>query len=124
MLKCARTTKTAPLSKTHPDITVEASVAWQLEDHIGFTHSFMSSIRFAPVTGQQATWKRLGLRPDKTLFFAGRTDPIIIPTELKSDAEALLGKEKVEWRLIDGAHDFPITDSARLVDEMCAFWGM
>lgn len=84
----------------------------------------MSSIRFAPLTGQQATWKRLGLRPDKTLFFAGRTDPIILPTELKSDAEELLGEEKVEWRLIDGAHDFPITHSAKLVDEISTFWGL
>jgi hypothetical protein len=84
----------------------------------------MSSVRFAPVTGQEAAWKRLGLRADKVLFFAGRTDPIIIPEELRPDAEALLGREKVEWRLIEGAHDFPITDSGRVVREICEFWGM
>jgi hypothetical protein len=84
----------------------------------------MSSIRFAPVTGQQESWKRLGLRPDKTLILAGRTDPIIIPQELRPDAESLLGREKVEWRLIEGAHDFPITESGRVVGEICGFWGM
>jgi pimeloyl-ACP methyl ester carboxylesterase len=84
----------------------------------------MSSVRFAPVTGQQQAWKRLGSRPDRTLIFAGRTDPIIFPRELRPDAEALLGPEKVEWRLIDGAHDFPITESQRVVKEICAFWGM
>ena len=84
----------------------------------------MSTVRFAPVTGQQAVWKRLGHRPDKVLFFAGRTDPIIIPQELRHDVEELLGREKVEWKLIEGAHDFPITDSGRVVRDIVEFWGM
>jgi hypothetical protein len=84
----------------------------------------MSSVRFSPLTGQQSVWKRLSLRPDKVLFFAGKTDPIIIPQELRPDVEDLLGREKVEWRLIEGAHDFPIIESGRVVGEICAFWGL
>lgn len=82
----------------------------------------MSSIRFSPITAQQKTWHQLGLRADKTLIFAGATDSIIIPAELKEDAEECLGQEKVEWRLIGGAHDFPVTHADEVVQGISAFW--
>jgi hypothetical protein len=69
----------------------------------------MSSVRYAPVSGRQAAYERLGLRKDKILIIAATHDPIIVAKELKVDAEGLLGPEKVEWRVIDGAHDIPIT---------------
>lgn len=84
----------------------------------------MSSIRFAPITGQHEVWKLLGLRSDKTLIFTGSLDPIIFREELKADAAEALGANKIEWRDIDGAHDFPITDADEVVEEIVKFWGI
>jgi surfactin synthase thioesterase subunit len=92
----------------------------------------MSSVRFSPITGQDASWKQLGAvlqapasrHPGKILFFVGAKDPIIIPDELRPDAEALLGSEKMEWRVVEGAHDFPITESAEVVRDIVEFWGL
>jgi surfactin synthase thioesterase subunit len=104
---------------------MQAAVAWQLEAHEGFVHSFMSSMRWAPIIGNDVTWQRLGrLRSDKILIFAGAADPIIIAPELEADAKRLLSPDKVQWKLVDGAHDFPTTHSEELAREMCAFWGM
>ncbi|KAI9732074.1 MAG: hypothetical protein M1818_007669 [Claussenomyces sp. TS43310] len=114
----------APLSKTRPDLTVVAAVRWQLRAHQGFVHSFMSSIRYAPIVGQHESWRRLGLRDDKTLIFAGTTDPIIYVEELRDDAEATVGKDKIEYRVIEGAHDFPITNADEIVGIVCDFWGI
>jgi hypothetical protein len=94
--------------------TVETAVRWQLDHHLGFPHSFMSSIRFAPLTGYQEAWKRLGcFLPGKILIFAGTTDPIIIHHELRTDADTLLGREKFEWRVSGGAHDFRLSSRGR-----------
>jgi hypothetical protein len=84
----------------------------------------MSSIRFAPLTGCQETWKRLRALPGKILIFAGTTDPIIIHHELRADAEDVLGAEKVEWRLVAGAHDFPIVEARGVVREIAGFLGI
>lgn len=67
----------SPLSKTRPGVTVALAVQWQLHNHDGFVNSFVSSIKFASIQGNQATWKKLGLRNDKILIFAGRTDSLM-----------------------------------------------
>ena len=100
------------------------AVQWHLQSHPGFVRSFLSSIRYAPISGQVEEWKKLGLRKDKTMIFAGTTDPIIIPDELKMDAEALVGKDKIDWHLIDGAHDIPVTESEKICDRIAKFWGL
>jgi hypothetical protein len=113
----------APLSKSRPNITVDHAVAWQLGAHKGFVHSFMSSVRFAPITGQENCWRKLGKREDRILIFAGETDPIIIPSELREDVENLVGEGKVEFRLLEGAaHDFPVTNSREVVEGVWNFW--
>jgi surfactin synthase thioesterase subunit len=85
----------------------------------------MSSIRFAPLTGYQSCWKRLGaMLPRRILIFAGTTDPIIVHHELRPDADELLGRENFEWRLIEGAHDFPILQAGRVVSGIAGFWGI
>jgi surfactin synthase thioesterase subunit len=85
----------------------------------------MSSMQYAPITGHEAEWERLGRqRKDKILIVGGSIDPLIIAEELHADAKRLLGADKVEWKLIDGAHDFPTTNSLELVREICRFWGL
>jgi surfactin synthase thioesterase subunit len=84
----------------------------------------MSSIRFAPLTGHDEAWKRLRQLSSKVLIFVGTTDPIIVHDELRPDAEALLGKENIEWCVIEGAHDFPVTESKKVTSKICEFWGI
>lgn len=113
----------APLSKSKPNVTVLGAVQWQLKEHEGFVHSFMSSIRFAPITGQQEAWKRLGeLRQDKILIFAGTKDPIIFVEELREDAIEALTAEKIDYRVIEGAHDFPIVSAEEVVEKIWDVW--
>ena len=76
----------APLSKTRPEVTVASAVQWQLEYHEGFARSFVSSIKHSSVERTPATlasWAKLGLRKDNVIIMAGKTDPLIIPSERK-----------------------------------------
>ena len=84
----------------------------------------MSSIRFSPINNQQLAWRQLGLRADKTLILAGVADSIILHAELEVDAKECLGNDKVEWELIEGAHDFPVTNADEVVQRICDFWKM
>ena len=112
-----------PLSRTRPDIHVQQAVQWQLRNHDGFVLAFLSSIRHAPITEQQAHWERLErVRSDKVLLMAGTRDPIIFPGEIRQDAEKLLGKERIVYREIDSTHDFPVTESREVVRDILQFW--
>ncbi|KAL3426973.1 alpha beta hydrolase family [Phlyctema vagabunda] len=113
-----------PVSRKYPDITVMGAVQWHLHSHPGFVRSFLSTLRYAPISGQEEEWKKLGLRQDKIMIVAGSTDPIIIPEELKVDTEALLGKDKIDWNLIEGAHDIPVTEPEEICKRIAGFWGL
>lgn len=115
--------KRRPLSHVRPDLTTDGALAWQLDAHQGFVPAFLSSLRFAPITGQAAVWQRLARRrADKILVAGGRFDPVIFAPELEADAKRLLGPDRVEWRLFDSAHDFPTTHADDLVGVLCDFW--
>jgi hypothetical protein len=77
---------------------------------------------------QHNLWQRLGQRAaadkKKVLILAGTIDATIIFSELKDDASATLGAESIDWRDIEGGHDFPITMADRVVEEVTAFWGI
>ena len=112
-----------PLSRKRPDIHVQQAVQWQLRNHEGFVMAFLSSIRHAPITEQEAHWERLGsVRSDKILLMAGTRDPIIFPEEIREDAEKIIGKERIVFREIDSTHDFPVTESREVVREIMSFW--
>lgn len=66
-----------PLSKSHPDITVGSAIQWQVQNHEGFLTSFISSIKYASIEGKHEVWRKLGLRSDKALIFAGTKDPLV-----------------------------------------------
>lgn len=67
----------APLSKTRPDVTVASAVQWQLENHEGFVHSFISSIKYSPISERNDVWRKLGDRSDKVVIIAGSSDPLM-----------------------------------------------
>lgn len=126
------------LSRAHPNVALLSAVRWQTLNNPGFVNSFMSSIRYAPITGQQATWKRIGLslsekttpQPEvlhkkKLLIMAGRTDPVIIAEELKEDIYDQLGEpELYQWEVVDGDHNFPSQKSAEVLRILGEFWGL
>ena len=69
--------ESSPLSKTRPDVTVGSAVQWQLQEHTGFVHSFVSSFKNASIEMKKDSWRRLGARDDKVIIFAGKSDPIM-----------------------------------------------
>ncbi|KFY64173.1 hypothetical protein V496_03431, partial [Pseudogymnoascus sp. VKM F-4515 (FW-2607)] len=113
-----------PLSLSRPLLTVPQAVQWQLRNHTGFVPAFLSCIRYAPITGQQALWERLRKgRTDEVLLVAGREDPIVLPEEVREDAEALLGVGRVRYVEVDAAHDFVVTDIREVVGVVDEFLG-
>lgn len=129
--KTAGSIQDAPLSKTHPNLAVLPAVKWQVAHHHGFVNSFLSSLRYAPISGQEATWKRLdrilsGHRKGSltVLVITGSSDALIIPGELKADLSKLIGAEHYRWILVDGGHDFPSTKSVETVERISDFWGL
>ncbi|RHZ45124.1 alpha/beta hydrolase [Aspergillus thermomutatus] len=98
------------LSRAYPHVTVPKAVFWQVNNHAGFVHAFMSSMRFGPILQQRQwdTWTRLGrylaaqkglpkeeqlangLPSDKVLIMCGIHDAIIVKDELVPDASLAL----------------------------------
>jgi len=124
-------------------VTVKDAVAWQVSSHHGFPKSFISSVRYGPIAGQHADWRRIGarlsaqnaasdasateagkmgLQGGKVLIVCGKSDPVIDYRELVEDAtEALEGNVRVET--CEAGHEVPITRSGEVVEYIWDFWG-
>ncbi|CAG8971102.1 hypothetical protein HYALB_00010679 [Hymenoscyphus albidus] len=111
-----------PLNEDKPHLTVESAVKWQIQHNKGFIRSFASSIKYSSISGHAQTWERLRNFGSPVVILAGRTDPIIIPAELEEDAKAAIGEENVVWRVLEGGHEFPITQPERVVQEIWGVW--
>ncbi len=110
-----------------------------MKSHQGFIKSFMSSIRYGPITEQHQDWLRLGqilaaqnattdedvanagLKNGKILIICGNQDSIIVKHELVEDAMEPL-KGNVDFRFIDAGHEFPITKSEDVAGYIIEFW--
>jgi pimeloyl-ACP methyl ester carboxylesterase len=69
-----------PLSRSRPDVTIGSVVQWQVNNHPGFTYSFVSSLQNASIgltAERRELWKKLGLRKDRVIVVAGSTDLIM-----------------------------------------------
>ncbi|KAL4871363.1 hypothetical protein BDV12DRAFT_27669 [Aspergillus spectabilis] len=127
-LPSAKGADTQLLSRSYPNVTVPAAVLWQVNNHSGFVHAFVSSMRYGPILSQRQreSWERLGcylskqktlsaeyqkangLSSDKVIIMCGQTDSIIIQSELQEDAKATLGKD-VTFKNFSAGHEFPST---------------
>ncbi|KAL2820823.1 Alpha/Beta hydrolase protein [Aspergillus cavernicola] len=116
------------LSRSYPNVTVPAAVLWQVNNHDGFVHAFVSSMRYGPILAQRQRecWERLGrylteqkklpapvqklngLPSDKVIIMCGVTDSIIIQDELSTDANATLGNDVI-FKYFSAGHEFPST---------------
>lgn len=127
------------LATTHPNVTIGASVNFQLQHHPGFVRAFMSSIRHAPIFGQHETWLRIGqhlseqknlspserqaegLHNNKVLIIYGRHDTTIIAEHLVEDASFYLDGN-VEFKHLDAGHEFPASNCDEVASYISDFW--
>ena len=115
-----------------------------MDFHQGFIKSFMSSVRYGPISGQHNDWRRIGERlnlqessslgPRKTeeawgllngqvLIITGKSDSVIVHDELVEDATEVLGVGNVQFETCDVGHELPITKAAEVVELIWNFWG-
>ncbi|BCS06920.1 hypothetical protein ALUC_11301S [Aspergillus luchuensis] len=116
------------LSRTYSHVNVPSAVQWQVGEHAGFVHAFMSSMRHGPILQQRQreTWERLGrylstqkdlpieeqrlngLPSDKVLIMCGDHDAVIVKNELVPDATSAL-QGHASFRFFNAGHEFPST---------------
>lgn len=61
------------------------------------------------------------LQNGKVLVICGEHDAIIVKDELIEDAKSVL-KGHVDFKVVNGGHEFPITKSDEVVEEIVSFW--
>lgn len=115
---------TIALDSSRPDVTIADVVQWQIDNHEGFTKSFISSLKHSSIEEKHETWRKLKTRKDKVLIIAGTTDPVIIARELHEDAAGTIGQENIEWREIQSGHEFPVSHADEVVDMISEAWGL
>lgn len=101
-------------------------VNWQVANHQGFVPAFMSTLRYAPMTGQHDMWRKLAVRkPKTTLFLFGEGDAVVSDEDYREDVLPLVGgEEHVCWpKPVPGAHDFPMTHPEQALERIWKFWG-
>ncbi|PYH66329.1 alpha/beta hydrolase [Aspergillus vadensis CBS 113365] len=116
------------LSRTYSHVNVPSAVQWQVGEHAGFVHAFMSSMRHGPILQQRQreTWERLGsylsaqkdlpideqrlngLPSDKVLIMCGDHDAVIVKNELVPDATSAL-QGHASFKFFNAGHEFPST---------------
>jgi pimeloyl-ACP methyl ester carboxylesterase len=117
------------------------SVKWQIENHNGFVDAFTSSVRHAPISGQHAAWKRIGVRlshqrvnqgkeefqrngfyGNKLILVLGRDDAIILSAEVGPDVNATVREENVHTVTFNTGHDLPVVIPETLADQLWDIW--
>lgn len=120
---------------------VPAIVQWQFDNHQGFVHSFIDTIRHGPIMHQQSDWKKIckiikGKSPgmqsssqsckiynSKILVIFGDADAVVVGKHVSEDLEQMLGgSEHVEFRTVAGGHGFPVPSSDEVVKHISDFW--
>jgi pimeloyl-ACP methyl ester carboxylesterase len=113
---------------------MDEAVQWQVHHHRGFVDAFISSIRFAPISGQHETFRQIGqsLRSrtrlsnatvgNKAILVLGMTDSIVVREEVEEDVTETVGPDHVHTIVLDTGHDIPISMPRELVDSLWEFW--
>lgn len=114
-----------PASLKYPEKTVLAATQWNIAQHLGFVHSFVSVVQYGPGGNLEKDWKRLAAQERRILILMASEDPIIVPYELQPDIEQVIqgSGTSIEWKTVEGAaHDFTSTDPEKLVEWISEFW--
>ncbi|MCJ1441422.1 MAG: hypothetical protein MMC23_001908 [Stictis urceolatum] len=121
-----------PASGNPPAPSIEAIVRAQVRNHPRFVHSFLSSLKFAPVRGQHEDWRRYGrylsklnargAYPRKVLFFMGEGDPYSPKHEVVPDAAEVLEVNNMHVETMSDGHMFPMTQSEEIAKKIMQCW--
>ncbi|KAI0199115.1 alpha/beta-hydrolase [Astrocystis sublimbata] len=131
----------AAVSTRRPHVTVSEVVTWQLDEHKGFVPAFMSTIRNSPIYAAREHWDMLsnilesrrsnikergkgdgGLSAGRILVVLGRDDGTVVLDETIGDIYEVLGRDGVEFAVLDGGHEVAFTSSTRVAELVDVFW--
>ena len=130
---------TAPIFPDRPRLSIAKAVSWEVGAHPGFLPSFVSSIKYAPVSKEHERWRLIGsrcearrassepdkmpgLNEDKVLILLGAQDPVVVADETEEDATAALGEDNIKVVRLTGAHDVPVVNSQGCAEAINDFW--
>lgn len=99
-------------------------IRWMALHHTGFIPSFMSAIRYSPLTDQHESWRLLARRkPGSTMVLLAQDDEIIDVKNYEIEGLPLMGgKDNVVWKVLPGTHDFVMTHSESILKEIDELW--
>jgi pimeloyl-ACP methyl ester carboxylesterase len=113
------------------NVKIDSAVQWQLDNHAGHLDAFISSIRYAPITGQHEAYRTIGRNISnsrqkpingKVVLILGKTDPIVLVDEVGPDVRETIGAHQVHTVVLDAGHDVAISQPAVIVEELWQFW--
>lgn len=132
--------------RSHPteieSLDVPAVVQWQFDNHQGFIHSFVDTMKHGPLMHQRSEWSNIckvirgessgmpgaalssKIYNSKILVILGDADGIVVAKEVSEDLGELLGPEHVEFRTVPGGHGFPFPSRAEVIMHILEFWGL
>lgn len=99
-------------------------VHWMATHHDGFVPAFLSCAQYAPFTNEHETWRTLGRqRKGSVAVMIGKDDKIVNHKIYEDSGLPLLGgRSNVFWRVLPGTHDFVMTHSEIIMQELDTFW--
>ena len=125
------------------DLDIPGIVRWQFDNHQGFVHSFVSTVRHGPIQQRHSDWTRVcniikgeksqtprssnssKLFNSKILVVLGDVDSVIQAEEVSADIIDLFGGSRhVEFKTVAGGHGFPVPRSdevAKYISDFCGF---
>ncbi|KAB5580149.1 Alpha/Beta hydrolase protein [Coniochaeta sp. 2T2.1] len=109
---------------TRLEVKVLKYVQWMVRHHAGFIPAFMASLRDAPLMGQHAAYARLAATGVPVAVVFGKKDTVVDERGYREDGlEIMGGEDRVMWRVVEGGHDFPMTNVDAVMEVLEEFWG-
>ncbi|KAB5551151.1 Alpha/Beta hydrolase protein [Coniochaeta sp. 2T2.1] len=109
---------------TRLEVKVLRYVQWMVRHHAGFIPAFMASLRDAPLMDQHAAYARLAATGVPVAVVFGSKDTVVDERGYREDGlEIMGGEDRVMWRVVEGGHDFPMTNVDAVMEVLEEFWG-
>ena len=112
----------------------DAVVKWQFEEHEGFARSFVSTLVYGPLQGQEEVWRRAcgeleerrrerGGR-ERMVVVCGDEDWVVPAEHVREDLKGMMGDDGFVFKTVKGGHGFPLDEIAceQVVEALVAEW--
>lgn len=112
----------------------DAVVKWQFEEHKGFARSFVSTLVYGPLQGQEEVWRRAcgeleerrrerGGR-ERMVVVCGDEDWVVPAEHVREDLKGMMGDDGFVFKTVKGGHGFPLDEIAceQVVEALVAEW--